>query len=207
MRALIPLLLVMAAALPAFGQARESYELRPVVLVDGSTVHVRVKVPCEVQGNRPAVGVEESPAPCTKCGEKCACVGGCPCHAAAKAEAAARAERPRSPAPESDGERCARIGRLRLNWVHNGQPVTGTVAQYLHLGGTIDAVIHPELTEGDRAFARANCKPKPWVQAVVHPVAQPMPVYASPVYHPGVSVQFHGPFGGSVGGQVCLPGR
>ena len=187
MRTLLPLLLVAGAA---FGQARECYELRPVTLIDGSTVAVRVKVPCEVSAR--TVGVEETPAPCKKCGDSCKCVGGCGCEAAARAEAAAKVERPRAPAPEADAERYARLMRTpvmsRMVDVRTGLVVwqSWTLADHIRTGGTVDNVAGLPLSDDDKAFVRwrtqgvsAPAPPAPPV-VVTHPIAVPMPVRYCP---------------------------
>ncbi len=122
-------------------------------------------------------------AKCKRCGDDCRCVGGCGCEAAD----AARVERPRNDVPPLPPVVVPALDTpLWIDW-RNGTRTLGTVGSYIAAGG-------------DPAKIRTA--------PVVAPVATPMPVYA-PVYRqpaPSIGFNVYGPFGGSAGAGVCLPG-
>ena len=198
-------LILLFLAVPAFAQYPPGVKVSEYVLVDGRKVGIAewsdmlAAVPCEVQANVPKAAPK-----CRVCGD-CDCGPGCACDREAAARAA-KVERPRQPAPvpvESAAQRST-----RLNAVPVRTPMVDvygrliyrdwTLGEFVAAGGNAGTLrdAHGWLSEADRAFLSAA------PVRVEHPVA--VPAYYAPGFSAGF--QFRGPFGGSVGGQVCLPG-
>lgn len=211
--------LLMVLVLAAGAGAAAGQEGR-ITLIDGSVVPYRFKAPCEVRANL-KIGVEESPAPCRKCGDSCECVGGCGCEAllAKKGQSAPR------PVPSDNPDQLTRqkaVGRdVLANQIHFplydvwGRQVgttVMTVGEYLRDGGDLDRVA------GMPAEHRAAVRT--YVRTVIEPSVITVPVQTLPVLQPSTHLppaprpyvfdagfQLRGPFGGGVSAGACVGGR
>lgn len=214
------LLLQLAYAVGGEPPAGDMVKVTEYTLVDGrkvgvqewSTLSFASAVPCEVQANAKA-------KPCSKC-DACDCTsrtGGCACEAnAKKVEAETARLKETALGFKSQSARLETI--LSLPALHRsatGVLTYTTVRESVAMGGplTPEFIAAHNLTTEDVAAVHAYL-PRP--ASVAPPVIAPSaaPVYAAPQAAPmpargaliDTGVYFRGPFGGSVGAGVCVPG-